>query len=187
MMAKPITGDTWGDVIDPVREHLLQLSEQPFAVLRPQLDEAHRGLVAALEGVSEGQAAFTPAVGEGEDAWGIAEVLRHLASVEMIMADRVRQLGTGAPLQLQSTYPGFMESVETRQLPELIETVERSHAALGAAVAEIEGHERLDTRDAHRRFGELNCRGWVAMHTLHLQDHTRQIGKIKAMPGYPAR
>jgi len=186
MAQAPITGDTWGETIDPVRTHLLKESERPFAELGPKLAEAHQALLVALAGVSDGQAEFTPAVGEGEDAWGIAEVLRHIASVEVIMADRVRQLGTGVPLNLQATYPGFMESVETRRLPELIDIVGRSHERLGAAIGDIDGHERLDTLDTHRRFGELNCRGWVAMHTLHLQDHARQIGKIKAMEGYPA-
>jgi hypothetical protein len=114
-------------------------------------------------------------------------VLRHLATIEMMMADRVRQLGSGQPVNLPATYPGFMEHVETRRLPELTETLRRSQAALLSAIGEIEGHERLDTLDTHRRFGELNCRGWVAMHTLHLQDHARQIGKIKSMEGYPSR
>ena len=182
-----ITGETWGDEIDSVRTSLLAASEQPFAMLRPTLGEAHGALVQALEGVSEEQAAFTPAIGEGEDAWGIAEVLRHLASVEVIMANRVRQLGQGEVLNLQATYPGFMESVETRRLPELVDIVGRSYEALLAAVGEVEGNERLDTMDAHRRFGELNCRGWVAMHTLHVQDHARQIGKIKELAGYPGR
>jgi hypothetical protein len=186
MAATPITGETWGDEIDPVRAHLLKVAEQPFSALRPPLDDAHQTLLGAVAGVSEGQAAFTPAVGEGEDAWGIAEVLRHIASVEVIMADRVRQLGTGQPLNLQATYPGYMESVETRRLPELVDIVGRSYERLLGAIGDVEGHERLDTLDTHRRFGELNCRGWVAMHTLHLQDHARQIGKIKAMPGFPA-
>src|SRR6266487_5810676 len=66
MMTAPITGETWGDQIDPVRTHLLQASEQPFAVLRPKLAEAHEALVAALANVSERQAQFTPAVGDGE-------------------------------------------------------------------------------------------------------------------------
>ena len=39
--------------------------------------------------------------------------------------------------------------------------------------------------DPHRRFGDLNCRGWVALQTIHLQDHARQIANIKAMAGYP--
>lgn len=185
MTTPPLIGQTWGDEAERMRAALVQESEQPFSVLRPKLDAAHQALRTALADVTPEQAAFTPADGVGEEAWGIAEVLGHLISVEMIMADRVRQLGSGAPLGLPSTYPGFRESVETRQLPELLGLLDQSHATLLAAIGAIEGHEQLDHMDTHRRFGDLNCRGWVAMHTLHLQDHARQIGHIKALDGYP--
>ena len=186
-MAAPLTGDTWGDVVEPVREFLLQQAKLPFSELRPKLAATRQGLLAAIDGVSEDQAAFRPATGEGEDAWGIAEALRHIASVEAIMAERVKQLGSGLPLELTTTYPGYMEGVQTRRLPELVGAIAESRAALLAAVAAIEGHERLDTVATHRRFGELNCRGWLVMHGLHEQDHTRQIEKIKLSDGYPAR
>lgn len=187
-MTTPITGETWGDEIDSVRELLLREAEQPFAALRPKLDAARRELLAAVEDVSEEQAQFRPETGEGEDAWGIAEVLRHFASIETIMADRIRTLGSGSPTDaITPTYPGYMEALETRRLPELLRALDASYAALLAAIEEIEGHERLDTLAAHRRFGELNCRSWLAMHTLHLQDHARQAGKIKALEGFPAQ
>jgi hypothetical protein len=183
-MTTPITGETWGDEVDKVREVLLQEAEQPFAALRPKLDAARRELLAAIEGVSEEQAQLRPAAGEGEDAWGIAEVLRHFASIETIMAGRIQALGSGeATDSITPTYPGYMEAIETRRLPELRAALDASYAALLAAIDAIEGHERLDTVAAHRRFGELNCRSWIAMHTLHLQDHTRQIGKIKTTFG----
>jgi hypothetical protein len=185
-MSIPITGETWGDQIDPVRAFLRAESDEPFAVLVPKAEQAHRDLRAALDGVSEAQAEFRPGVGEGEDAWGIAEVLRHIISVENIMAERLRALGAGAPLNLKPGYAGYMEDVETRHLPELITAVTSSRETLLAAIREIDGHERLDTVNEHRRFGDLNCRGWLAMHTLHLADHARQIGKIKQLAGYPA-
>ena len=185
MTTPPLIGQTWGDEAERMRAALVQESEQPFSVLRPKLAAAHQALRSALAGVTPEQAAFTPADGEGEDAWGITEVLGHLVSVEMIMADRVRQLGSGAPLDLPSTYPGFRESVETRQLAHLLGLLDQSAAALQSAIDAIDGSERLDQVDTHRRFGDLNCRGWVAMHTLHLQDHARQIGHIKALDGYP--
>jgi hypothetical protein len=185
--AKPITGETWGDEIEPVRVYLSQEADQPFASLRPKLDAAHQALLAATEGVSDTQGQFRPGTGEGEDAWGIAEALRHVASIEPIMADRVRALGTGQKADaLPATYPGYLEAVETRQVAELRPILEQSYADLVAAIEAVAGNENLDTLDEHRRFGPLNCRGWVAMHTLHLQDHARQVGKIKALPGYPS-
>lgn len=185
-MTTPITGETWGDEIDGVRAYLLAEAEQPFSALLPKLATARADLLAALDGVSEEQAEFRPIAGVGEDGWGIAEVLRHIVSIETIMADRVHALGIGASVSsLTPTYPGYMESVDTRRLPALVKTIGQSHAALLAAVMEIEGHERLDTVAEHRRFGNLNCRAWLVMHGLHMRDHARQIGKIKALDGYP--
>jgi hypothetical protein len=186
MTTTPITGETWGDEVESVRAHLLKEGEQTFAELSPQVEQARSELLQALEGVSEEQAEFRPATGEGEDAWGIAEALRHIASVEAIMANRIRFLGLGLPVDVKPIYPGFMEDVETRRLPELMDALQESWSLLWAAVSEIDGSERLDTFEPHRRFGDLNCRSWLVMHGLHLQDHARQIGKIKAMDGYPA-
>jgi hypothetical protein len=185
-MTQLVTGAVWGEEVDPVRAYLLREADEPFAALRPKLDAARSEFNAALEGVTDQQAQFRPTTGEGEDAWGIAEVLRHVATIEPIMADRVRLLGTGESLDaLPRGVPGYMADVDTRQLTELQQTLGRSYASLLEAIAAIDGHERLDTLAEHRRFGELNCHGWVALHTLHLRDHAQQIGKIKAMPGYP--
>jgi hypothetical protein len=186
-MTASITGETWGEIIEPVREHLLRESTQPIAVLRPKLDAAHAELLGALDGVTTAQAQLRPAEGEGEDAWGIAEVLRHVASAEALMAERVRLLGTGQSTDsLRPSQSGSMHGVDSRNLTELQAALEKSSAALGSAIDGIEGHERLDTLAAHRRFGELNCRGWIALHTLHVQDHARQIEKLKRLSGVAA-
>ena len=184
-MTNLITGETWGDEIDSVRAYLLEESRLPFEQLLPKFDTARAELIGALDGVSEAQGQYRPGSGEGEEAWGIAEALRHVASIEVIMADRLRQIGAGQSASVKATYPGFMEDVTTRRLPELVEELRQSRAALLAAIESIDGHESLETVDTHRRFGELNCRGWLAMHTLHMRDHARQIVRIKAQDGYP--
>jgi hypothetical protein len=186
-MATPITGEKWGDVVHPVRDFLLAKSEQEFDAIRPRLDASHKAFVAAAEDLSEAQAAFRPSSGEGEDAWGIAEVLRHIASIEPIMADRIRLLGNGESVEsLTPTYAGYMEAVDTRSLSELLPALAASYASLLAAIDEIDGHERLDTVAPHRLFGDLNCRSFVVMHALHLEDHTRQMQAIRALPDFPA-
>ena len=116
-MTRPITGETWGDEVAGVRAYLLAEAELPFAELRLKLASARGDLLAELDGVSDAQAELRPYEGEGEDAWGIAEALRHVASIETIMAQRVRLLGLGLPVDVQATYPGYMESVDTRRLP----------------------------------------------------------------------
>jgi hypothetical protein len=129
---------------------------------------------------------FRPGIGEGEEAMGIAEVVRHIASIESIFAERIRQLGLGLPLNVTRTYPGYLEDVATRDPLELRAELTASGARMAAALDEIDGHERLDIFDSHRLFGPLNCRGWFRLHGVHLEDHVHQIAKIKAMPGYPA-
>jgi hypothetical protein len=186
-MTTLITGETWGDNVESVRAYLLAQAEQPLGSLRASLEATRQEFRAALDGVSEAQAQFIPGTGEGEEAWGIAEVLRHVASIEPIMAERVRLLGNGEPTEsLTRTHPGYLEAVDSRRLADLRALLDHSYAQLLSAIDAIEGHERLDTQTAHRRFGPLNCRGWVALHTLHLQDHTRQITRLQGQPGYPA-
>ena len=184
-----VTGETWGENVEEVRAYLVQEAEQPFAVLRPKLESARDEFRTSFDGLSDAQAQFTPPTGEGEDGWGVAEVLRHIASVEPLMAERVRLLGTGQSVEgLRRTHPGYLQDVDSRRIGELRSALDKGYSDLLAAIDAIDGQERLDTDTlaAHRRFGELNCRGWVAMHTLHLRDHARQIERLKQQPGYPA-
>ena len=183
-MTTLITGETWGEAIEPALAYLLREAEQPFAVLRPKLESARASFRAALEGVSDAQAAFTPASGEGEDAWGIGAIARHIANVEPVFGERMRLLGTGQSAD-SLPRPAASAAPDVRPIANVRLDLERSFAAFLDKVATIEGRERLDTLSAHRRFGPLNCRGWVVLHTLHLQDHTRQIDKIKALDSYP--
>ena len=184
-MTTLITGETWGDETDSVRAFLLDEANKPFPGLRPSVEAARRELLAALAGVTTEQAQFRPLTGEGEDAWGIAEVLRHIASNEAIMAERIRQLANGLPLALPATYPGYMEDVTTRELSELVEAIAQTRQKLLATVDAVDGQERLDTFDTHRRFGAQNCRGWFMIQSLHERDHARQIEKLKRMSGFP--
>jgi len=180
-----MTGETWGDEVDSVREFLLAESEKPFDEQRPVVAAARARLLASLEGVSEAQMRFSPGSGEGEEAMGIAEVMGHLISIEAIFAERIRQLGLGVDLNVTRTYPGYKEDVTTQDPTELSALFAETGAIMLAAVAEIEGHERLDTFDSHRLFGPLNCRGWFRLHGVHLEDHVHQIAKIMALPDFP--
>ncbi len=181
-----MTGETWGDEVDSVRTYLLDESERSLTDLMPVVWAERQQLLDALLDSSEAQIEFVPATGEGEDGWGLAEVLRHVASIEVIFAGRIRQLGLGEAVNVTKTYPGYMEDISTRNRSELIEAFEASGRAMLDAIAAIDGHEVLEPTDPHRLFGELNCRGWFRLHGLHLLDHAHQVGKIKLMDGYPA-
>jgi hypothetical protein len=186
-MAVPVSGEVWGEHVEAVRAFFLSEAEQPLNVLRTRLAAARADFRATLEDVTDEQAKFAPPGGEGEEAWGIAEVAWHIASVEPIMAERVRLIGTGQSAEgIRRTHPGYLADVNTRHIADLLQALDESQAALESAIADIEGHEQLDTLAEHRRFGKLNCRGWVALHTLHLRDHARQIERIKQWPEYSA-
>jgi hypothetical protein len=180
-----MTGETWGDEVDPVRAFLISEAEKPFSELRLVVAASRARLVASLEGVSEAQMQFSPGSGEGEEAMGIAEVMGHLISIEAIFAARIRQLGLGEEINVTRTYPGYHEDVTTHDRAALEQLFSETGHLMQTAIDEVDGHERLDTLDSHRLFGPLNCRGWFRLHGVHLEDHVHQIAKIKAMPGYP--
>jgi uncharacterized damage-inducible protein DinB len=170
-----------------VRSVLIEQAEKPLSELFAACEESRRHLLAALEGVSEAQARFRPgdreARPEDEEAWSMAEVLRHLIQAEEGIAERVWRVAKGEAAT--SSVPGALGDHETTPLPGLLEALRSSRERLRAAVTEVDGSERLDATVAHPFFGELNCRGWLALWGRHEMGHVRQVGQIKATPGYP--
>jgi hypothetical protein len=176
---------------DTIRERLLEEARRPASELLAPLAQAQAMLLAALEGVSETQARFRPpgrsdaAQGEreGEDAWCIDEVLRHLVQAEEGVADRVEKLARGEPAE--GSIPGRLGEHEGASLLELKGLLEASHQRLLSVARGLSGQERLDTTARHQFFGDLNCRAWLAMYALHLRSHARQVGDVKTAPGFP--
>ena len=184
MTTRPITGETWGDEIDGPRAFILSQAQKPFAELLPPFESAMQALRSELQGVSEAQAAFKPGRGDGEDDYSIAEVTRHMINVIPMIGERISSLGTGRdPLPAQG--PGSLGVNEDAPLSTLTGLLETSRQTLLDAVASVDGKEQLEKTMPHRLFGELNCRGWLAMQALHAEDHARQVGKIKAHASYP--
>jgi hypothetical protein len=169
----------------PIRARLIEQAEKPISELLAAALEERDALARELGSVSERQARFKPPGGQGEDAWCIAEVARHIIQAEEGLAGRVQKLGGGLPAEGASV-PGRLGGYETTPLAGLVDTLSRTRAALREAVDTIAGRERLDTTAAHVAFGDLNCRGWLALHALHVAAHTRQVEQVKAAPGYPA-
>src|SRR5690349_4266609 len=90
-----ITGEKFGVERDAPRAHLLSEAEKPFSELQADLAAAHENLRNVLSDVTDPQSRFEPSSGEGEDAWGIAQILGHLGGSEMRFARRVLNLGRG--------------------------------------------------------------------------------------------
>ena len=184
MTTTPITGETWGNEIEGPRAFILAQSEKPFADLKPVFEASHGRLLAQLESVSETQAAFKPGRGDGEEDYSITEVTRHMIQIYPLMAERIRTLALAAEPPAARP-PGSLGEHEGASLAELRRYLIAEGDVLIEKVGSVEGKERLDTTQPHRLFGELNCRGWLAMQTLHIDDHARQIAKVKAHPDYP--
>lgn len=183
MTTTDITGEIYGEEREGPRAYLLAQSEKPFSELRGPYEASHAALKAALAGVSEAQARFTPSSGEGEDAWGIAQVVRHVAGSEGRFATRVRNLGLGEEMGAPTPQPG---DDDPRSIDELRAALEDASKQMLDAVNAVDGREALDKTWTHPWFGELNCRGMLVLQTLHDNDHARQIERIKALPGFPA-
>jgi hypothetical protein len=177
-----ITGEKFGEEREAPRAHLLAEAQKPFAELKGDLATAQETLRRALNGVTDAQARFTPATGEGEDAWGIAQVIRHLGGSEGRMAKRIINLGQGDEMGAPAPQPG---DDDPRSLGELKQGLEDGYEALLSAAATVDGNEDLTRTWNHPMFGEINCRAVFALQTLHVNDHARQIERLKAMPAFP--
>jgi hypothetical protein len=166
-----------------VRSYLVsQAEKKTFAELKPAVEQAREGVFAELRGVSEEQARFSPP-GEGEGAWSIIDVLRHLVFEEEAVALRVRALGLGD--EARPSRLGRVVGRRDASFAELIGALRAARLALNHAVESIEGKERLDTTAPHPWFGELNCRAWYLFQRVHDDDHARQIQSIKSHGEFP--
>jgi hypothetical protein len=176
-----ITGEVFGQERDAPRAHLLTEAEKTFSQLREPYLESHVRLLGVLDGVSDTQARFLPGTGEGEDAWGIAQIVGHLAGSEARMAKRIRNLGLGEEMGAPMPQP----EEETRSIQELKAALEEAHRLVIEAGSACDGKEGLEKIWNHPFFGGINCRAVFALQTLHENDHARQIARIKALPAYP--
>lgn len=177
-----ITGEKFGAERDAPRAHLLAEAQKPFSDLEADLAAAHENLRKVLEDVTDPQSRFQPASGEGEDAWGIAQILRHLGGSEGRFAKRVLNLGRGDEMGAPAPQPG---DDDPRSLADLKAGIEESYQALLGAANAVAGSENLERTWNHPMFGELNCRAVFALQALHTNDHARQIARLKAMPDFP--
>ncbi len=174
---------------NPVRDALLAQAEKPAAELVPVLIAAQAAAMAALEGLSEAQARFKPAPAaeqapDDEDAWCIAELLRHLIQSEGGNAVRIPLLARGEGAA--GPTPGALGGHESTPLADLIEALRAADARMVETARALDGSERTDATALHPAFGPLNCRAWLALYTVHLRAHLRQIADVKAAAGYPA-
>lgn len=167
-----------------VRGYLLaQAEKNDFAALWPKVMEQRGALLAAFAEFSETQAAFRPASGEGEDAWGAADLARHLVASTRNVMGVVDALARGAaatrdPLGTlgDSPNPSFTEARKA------LFDISLDFAAL---TGRLPASPNLDATAEHAFFGPLNCRAWFLFQRVHDTDHINQLAALRATPGFP--
>ena len=162
------------------------------------LNRTREELLAAVVGLSEGQATFKPA----PESWSVSGVVEHLAIVEGFVDVRLQQLPSmpkdattnfrdsdavlldrvvdrsrriSAPDRAQPTGQSLAKSVER-----LLTSRTRIADFLQSPPADFHEHHL-----PHPVFGGLDGHQWLVALAGHCDRHTRQIHEIKAAPGFP--
>lgn len=178
-------------VPDEVRERVVSYLKHQASKSAQEIKEAvregHEGLLAVLDGTSEGQARFKPSV----EVWSVLEVLQHVATTKRELALLCTALarsetyrGLGPEGEKAATQDGISR-MQFRSLAEARSATESTHGELMAFIDSLTPEADLDARYSHFIFGALNCREWAVFQRLHDGDHARQIEQIKAAPGFP--
>lgn len=168
-----------------VRGYLLaQAEKNDFAALWPRVMEQRSALLAAFAELTEAQAAFRPVTGEGEDAWGAADLVQHLvASTRNVMAIvsalARREAAPEDPL-------GTLGGVSYASFAEARKALFDVSLEFAALPGRLPATPDLDATVEHGIFGPLNCRAWFLFQRLHDTDHINQIAALRADERFPA-
>ncbi len=171
---------------DAFGEQRARLLEQgatlPWAAIWQRLAARRAALIGATLGVSDAQAAWRPPRGEGEEAWSIAEVLRHLITATPNITAIIEATAAGAT-ELKDP-PGAI-SVADATVDELREQLVAVSEQLLSVGRRIPAELNNDVTVPHAFFGPLPCRSWPLFQALHDGMHIAQIENLKSAEGYP--
>jgi hypothetical protein len=166
-----------------VREH----GAKPPAEIEAIVREGYDGVLQALDGVSEEQAAYKP----GPDDWSILELLAHVISAQRVIRTLAGSLAGGA--LPEGFGPQWEEAAAQDGITVVrFDTLAEARAALQAAhddwltfIRGIDGATNRELTFRHYIFGAFNAPEWAVFQRIHDINHTPQIGEIKSSPGYP--
>jgi hypothetical protein len=167
--------------------------------LLQRLDSSRERLIGAAAGLSQPQANFTPS----PDAWSVAGIVEHLATVEDFVIMRLEKM-TSQPDHGKFKdsdvvlFDKVVDRTEKFQAPERVHptgkslgsSLERLAATREKMVALIrsapDDHFRQHSMD-HPVFGPLDGHQWVVAMAGHSLRHIQQILEIKSAPNFPQR
>ena len=165
-----------------------ETAQRPPAEIEAVVQEGYESLLAALDGVSETQAAFKP----GPDDWSVLELMSHVVSTMRIVALLAAALAEGklppginADSELESRQDG-VTIMHFETLAAARETAASAHADMVKFIRSIGDETNTELQFRHFVFGAFNSREWAAFQRVHDENHAPQIFDIKASSGYPA-
>lgn len=172
------------------------VQQQVLSYLRHQADKDSEDLAALMErtaadcarcldGISEEQAVFRPALSgaEGYDQeWSIKEVLGHMLASGTGVNREIVNLAEDRPSAGEARM-GVVSGADRPigELRQALARLWRETVRLAASLPEA----GLERTWEHPMFGPLNPGEWIAFQRLHAMDHIQQIEIIKANPDYP--
>ncbi|MGA9069305.1 MAG: DinB family protein [Terracidiphilus sp.] len=169
------------------------MTEQDKQVILTSLEKGSAELYAALEGVTEKQAARIPSTG----GWSILQCVEHVATVEAVLfsliqgAQRTDEPTVSAQREAMILARGA-DRTNKRESPEAVlpqgrfatlqEALKSFQASRARTVEFIRANEEdLRARVAvHPLMGPLNCHEFLLLMAVHPARHARQIEEIMA-------
>jgi len=166
-----------------IRKHGAEENEAIEAVVQ----EGQDALLKAITGLSDAQALFKLS----ESEWSILDAMAHVVTTKRVVVGLCANLGRG------ERPPGIGPEWEEERAQDGI-TIERFTAIADARAAAETAHGELiglirgfdaatdlEVRFRHYIFGALNAREWSVFQRIHDGDHTPQIERLRAVPGFP--
>lgn len=148
--------------------------------LHAELQTFREEFAEELNGITEGQARFSP----GEGNWSINELCRHVSNSLRLTAGLSQGLAAGQTLPPNTEIKiGMMD--DDADITELTTQMNAAFDIMADATENLRNDVDLETTEAHPWFGPKNCRQWVAFNLLHMFVHINQLRRIKSAPGFP--
>lgn len=171
-------------VIAFVREGGAKSPDEIAAIVQ----EGHDALIASLDGVSDEQARWKPAPGE----WSILELMDHVVTIKRFLVVLAPHMSEGAwPPGLTEAWQeeALQDGATTARFTSIAEARDAANASHDALLAFLRGvtpEMNTEKTFTHFLFGAMNFREWIVFERIHDGDHGPTIGRIKALPAYPA-
>ena len=185
----------------------LVVTPKELAEGRRYVEETTAAVRAAVEGLSEAQLRFQPAV----DRWSIAQNLEHMAVVQELVLGPIREQLAAAPEVQGGSDPRVVDALvrqllpeRTRRFPAPQRAVPSGNCGREEALDRLERNgarliEWLETSTDLRRHKiesrpltaltggahtEMDGYQWILGAAAHTERHTRQIQELKADPAF---